>query len=628
MAKTTTTHSSDPLGERRGAPPAAPYRVGCTHTTGPVARAVADLCRDIGWVIGIDGEHVTSGAAEVTVAVNATVPGPEGFRIEPTGAGKVRIIGSDVLGVVFGVYAFSERVLGVDPYWFWKELDPQRRTAIEIPREPIVGSPPAFRYRGWFLNDEDLLCKWKRGGGLRDLDYAFYHEVMHPEVLDAVCETLLRTGGNLIIPGSFVDVMNPAEARLVETAVARGLYVTQHHIEPLGVSHYGYETYWRKRGVKTTLHYSQEPHRVRATWRDYARRWYELAGNQVIWQLGLRGRAHQAVWAADTNIGRDVAGRYISQAIADQWAIVQEVDARKAPPATTTLYNECSVLMADGKLDVPKAVAMIFCDDGSTQRMQRDFDELPREPGRSYGAYTHIAYWNRGPHLAAGQPPQFAAATLDAVAGKGDRHYAIINTSNVREHIFGIDAAMQVMRQPGSFSLEEFWHKHLPATVADLGPRYFDALARCTGGQLFQDGDVFRVMHEALAKPGEPITPTHKSVTEAEIIRGAEAMEAVAVEASQRDWPEGHHLYATSLFNVSATLMACMYRATAAVMAGNVTAAAAYAERMLRERQKATLGRFAGWYRGDDKADWRGLTEKLRTAAGVDRSGVLNAHPQ
>ena len=49
-----------------------------------------------------------------------------------------------------------------------------------------------------------------------------------------VLETAVRLGINLIIPASFVDIHNPPEENLIRMAVERGLYVSQHHVEPLG----------------------------------------------------------------------------------------------------------------------------------------------------------------------------------------------------------------------------------------------------------------------------------------------------------------------------------------------------------------------------------------------------------
>ncbi len=584
--------------------PGQPVGIFCGVKDQPVWHAVADLCRDLGWVTGQSGRIAAAAVARILIEVDASIPGQEGYRIETVGQ-NVRIVGSDTLGVVFGIYAFSEQVLGVDPFWYWKDLAPTKRQTIDLPREPIIGAAPAFRWRGWFLNDEDLLTKFQDGGGQRNLDYPFYQQVTHPDLIDLACETLLRTGGNLIIPASFLDVMNPAEARLIEVAVARGLFVSQHHIEPLGVSAMGYETFWLTRGQPRQMRYSDEPEVVRETWRQYAQRWWELAGDRVIWQLGLRGRGDRPVWIDDKKITAQEAGRYISQAMADQMTIVREVDTRPAPPVTTTLFLEGAELMAAGELTIPAGVTIVFSDHGYSQKMQRDFHECAREAGRGHGVYFHIAFWIHGPHLAAGQSPQRAVAELAEVAGKGDTQYAIINVSNIREHIFGIDAAMLTMRDPQSVDLDAFWLRHLPRELVNLAQRYFDAVAPTDDGRLFQDGDGVSVANGCL-RAGGGAAKTTKAITPDKLAAAADALEALSRDAAASNWPEGIKNFCVAQFVAAPLILACSYRVAIAAMAGDPAAAAGHIEKMLTQRQVGAVGRFANWYRGDDKANWPG----------------------
>jgi len=265
---------------------------------------------------------------------------------------------------------------------------------------------------------------------------------VHPAIIDAACEALLRLGGNLIIPASFLDIMNPAEAALVQTCVKRGLYVSQHHIEPLGVSHFGFENYMRARGREASFQYLTDPDAVRECWRAYAQRWAEVAGDRAVWQLGLRGKGDRPVWQHVEGITRGNGGQYISQAMRDQRDIVRQVDPRTHPPMTTTLWLEGSELMAEGKLTIPADVAIIFADEGFSQTMQADFAQTPRDPQRDYGVYCHVGFWSRGPHLAQGIRPRKLRDEFRKIIDKRDTHYAIFNVCNIREHVLGIEAAM------------------------------------------------------------------------------------------------------------------------------------------------------------------------------------------
>ena len=83
----------------------------------------------------------------------------------------------------------------------------------------MASDEPTFRYRGWFINDEDLLTEWFGDGGRRDIAYRYYHQVTSPKATRHVFEALLRLQCNLVIPASFVDIRNPAEERLVRMAL-------------------------------------------------------------------------------------------------------------------------------------------------------------------------------------------------------------------------------------------------------------------------------------------------------------------------------------------------------------------------------------------------------------------------
>ena len=429
-----------------------------------VGLALRDLAGDLGRVLGRPARRTDATNATIVVRLDAGLAAPEGWRLD-VGASQAVLSAADALGAIHGIYAFSEDFLGVDPLWFWKDLAPARRDEVAIPAQTRASRPPVFRYRGWFVNDEDLLTEWQPGSGARDLDYPFYGQVISLDVADRIFEALLRCGGNLVIPASFVDVMNPPEADLVRRAVGRGLYVTQHHIEPLGVSPFGFETYWKRRGERVAFSYSGDPERVRQTWAAYAARWRELAGDRVLWQLGLRGRGDRPVWTSDKGVTTNDAGAFVSRAFADQWAIVRSVDPRPTPPATATLWMEGSQLMRRGTLKFPPGVAIVFADEGRSQMLQEDFRTAPREPGRARGIYYHLAFWAEGPHLVQGTPPAKLKRNFDELIARGDTNYAIVNVANVREHVLGIEAAMGIMREGAAWDEAAFMDRWTPAAL-------------------------------------------------------------------------------------------------------------------------------------------------------------------
>lgn len=375
-------------------------------------------------------------------------------------AGPVRrallIAGSDQRGTMFGLYAFAEQYLQVDPLYFWADRPAPKRERLAFAEVSIAAGEPTFRYRGWFINDEDLLTEWYLDGGKRDIDYPFYSRVVSPKASARVFEAMLRLQCNLVIPASFVDIRNPDEARLIEEATRRGLFVSMHHVEPVGVSGFGFLNYWRDRGQEVPFSYARHPDKFETIWEDYARRWAVYPN--VIWQIGLRGIADRPVWVSDPAAPESEAerGKMIASAMRKQWEIIRRVDPRPDPPMTTTLWMEGSRLHHQGHLAFPPGVAVIFSDNSPGWQLQPDFYEVRREEGRPYGVYYHQQLWGSGPHLVQGVSPQRMHGIFRQVVQRGSTYYAMTNVGNVREFVLGIDAAARMLRDFDSFDPDRF----------------------------------------------------------------------------------------------------------------------------------------------------------------------------
>lgn len=366
------------------------------------------------------------------------------------------IEGSDHRGTMFGLYAFCKQYLKVDPFYFWADRPPKKRDRLAWERVEIICGEPTFRYRGWFINDEDLLTEWQGSGGPRRIDYPYYHQVVPATVSDRVFEAMVRAEFNLVIPASFVDIRNPAEERLVADATSRGLMVSQHHVEPLGVSAFAFDNYWKSKG--RTVPYSFVRHRAEfeEIWRDSVRRWAKYPG--VVWQLGLRGIADRPVWSSDPAVPADPAarGKLISDAMAMQWKIVREIDPRPQPPATTTLWMEGAELHAKGHLSFPDGVTVVFSDNSPGWQWQDDFFRVVRDPGRRYGVYYHHQLWNQGPHFIQGPSPHRTYRLMALAVEKSANDYAMLNVGNVREFVLGLQASSEMLRRIDQFDPDRF----------------------------------------------------------------------------------------------------------------------------------------------------------------------------
>ena len=214
-----------------------------------VRLAAQDLSSDIGKVLGEKANVVASSnqkTGKIIVQTKLSAEPYESYRLKTEG-GNLHITGNSEQATIFGIYHFAEHFLGIDPMYFWSDKVPEKLKKFDWKVIDYESERPTFKYRGWFINDEDLLTEWYESTGRRNIDYPYYTQVVSPEIMEKVCETALRMRFNLIIPASFIDIKNPAEAALVQVAARRGLYLSMHHIEPMGVSAFTYFNYWQEK---------------------------------------------------------------------------------------------------------------------------------------------------------------------------------------------------------------------------------------------------------------------------------------------------------------------------------------------------------------------------------------------
>ena len=369
---------------------------------------------------------------------------------------RLLIVGSDERATIFGIYHFIEEYLGVDPMYYWSDLEPEKKEQLAWNEVRIAQNEPTFKFRGGFINDEDLLTEWKNGGGERYIDYRYYGQVVHPDVIRRVFETMLRLRLNLVIPASFVDIRNPPEERLVAEAAKRGLFVSMHHIEPLGVSAFAYQNYWKERGEEPLFSFYSEREKIIQTWQDYARRWAKYPN--VIWQVGLRGIADRPMWMADPGVPQSDAdrGTIISEAIRVQSEIIDTLVQN--PILSTTLWAEGAGLNQEGHLTFPDSVIIVFADNSPGWKWQPDFYQTKRDPANAYGVYYHHQLWGSGPHLVQAVPPQKTYAMFQEAIEHDASEYAIMNISNLREFALGLEASTEMLYDMDAFQPDTFMH--------------------------------------------------------------------------------------------------------------------------------------------------------------------------
>jgi len=195
-----------------------------------VALAAEDLASDIRAISGAEMKIVRGGKAvkgDILLRTDADDSRWEAYDVEVSG-GVLKISGSDARGTMFGVYDFIENYLGVDPLSFWNDTPVPVKDNLAWKDVSIHRDTPSVRYRGWFIDNEDLLSDWKEPSGKRMIGYPYYYPVVNHSVMEKIAETLVRCRFNFIIPADLLNVSNPAEAALVDICARRGVFVSIH----------------------------------------------------------------------------------------------------------------------------------------------------------------------------------------------------------------------------------------------------------------------------------------------------------------------------------------------------------------------------------------------------------------
>ena len=137
-------------------------------------RAAEDLARDVAKVSGLrmlkkpylptqEGRAVVVGSLENPafaawvkdcVDVDALKAEWEGYRISISERFLI-VAGTDRRGAMWGVYYLTKNVLGVDPCYLFTGSRPEKKEKLELKEGTLCGAPKTYRFRGWFLNDED-----------------------------------------------------------------------------------------------------------------------------------------------------------------------------------------------------------------------------------------------------------------------------------------------------------------------------------------------------------------------------------------------------------------------------------------------------------------------------------------
>ena len=389
-----------------------------------VRRAAAALRRDMGQVFALADRK----GADICLMEEAMEQ--EQFFLQGRD-GRLELHAGDTLGFIYGIYEISRVFLEIPDFWFWMDYEPEKKAGVQIPETYGYRSKPcAVRYRGWFINDEVLLHTWSV-------------ERKKDKPWEMAFETLLRCGGNTVIPGTD---RNAGKYR--KLASEMGLYIAHHHAEPLGAEMFA-RAYPR-------LHpsYAEYPEKFRSLWEDALA---AQAGMQVIWNLGFRGQGDCPFWENDPQYATDEArGELLGSLIRIQYDMVKEQDPEAV--CSTNLYGEVMELYKKGCLKLPEDIIKVWADNGYGKMVSRRqgnhnprIPALPQEGNREpNGIYYHVSFYDlqAANHITMfPNSADFVIEELEEVLRRNGRELWLVNCSNIKPHVYFLDLIAQIWRE-------------------------------------------------------------------------------------------------------------------------------------------------------------------------------------
>ncbi|WP_075601841.1 glycosyl hydrolase 115 family protein [Saccharicrinis aurantiacus] len=353
------------------------------------------------------------------------------FKIEIDN-GKVTFTGSDELGLLHGIYTFSEDYLGIDPFVYFTDIVPEPVASIAVKAGTITSQPYTFKHRVFFVNDEDLIV----GFQMEKQEYGFNLEFM-----EHFFETMLRLKMTGVIPSTLVL----ADESHLKLASDMGLYIAQHHAEPVG----SVPLYWPK-----NIPYSWSTHKEHFVkfWRDAIER---QKGKNVIWTLNFRGYLDGPFWNDDPTVSHDSPladkAKVVNEVIQTQYNLIKEITGNETPLVCGYLWGELGGMYRKGLLNYPTQTMILYSDQGYGAFPKGTWESI-KNKNLGKGIYQHVSYHNRKTHLRINTiHPNVLHREMDKAISHGFTDMIVLNVGNFKEKIFGVQQMVNYMNNFDSY---------------------------------------------------------------------------------------------------------------------------------------------------------------------------------
>jgi hypothetical protein len=374
------------------------------------------------------------------------------------GVGRALVIaGSDRRGTIYGIYTLSE-MIGVSPWYWWADVPVKHRTTLVLHGDALLQGPPAVKYRGIFLNDEDWgLRPWASKtfdpgtGGIGPKTYA------------KIFELLLRLRANYLWPamhpGTAAFNSFPDDARL---ANEYGIVMGSSHCEQMLRDNVS-EWHEKKNG---DYNFVTNPEGVLKYWEE---RVQANGKYENIYTLGMRGIHDSGMPGGGTD--REKAAR-LQTIIADQ----RDMLARDVNPDVAQVpqifcpYKEVLPLYRL-MTNLPDDITLVWPDDNYGYiRQFSDAQERARSGGA--GVYYHVSYWGRPRDYLwlCSTPPALIAEEMTKAYDYGADKVWVLNVGDLKPAELDIEFFLKLAWNPGSWNGTNTYDLLEQQFARDFGP--------------------------------------------------------------------------------------------------------------------------------------------------------------
>jgi hypothetical protein len=344
------------------------------------------------------------------------------------------VAGSDGRGAMYGLYDISERVFGTDPQKLWTDAKPKKVTNAIWTFGTVTKGEPTFKYRGWFVNDENYLLSWK-GPDKDDMR-------IEPEVWADIFETMCRMRANFY---TIIEYGWSPDSTTLKLANDRGLSVMGSHMHMLiaNTSHEWTPFVRKKYGKELPYNWSSNKNEMISFWEASVKKYKDYL---AIWPVGLKAANDQDFCETDPGSPKTVEGRtaFTNDAIVEQKKLLDKyLDTSKGQPVCSYVMRGDPVLQYHtGKLKFPDNTVILWPDNPSFGLMgevpaKEDFARNPL-----HGIFFHLTYcdnqWVQWTPLKQVQHEMLKAVDANATT------MAEFNVGDIRELPLKISMAMDL----------------------------------------------------------------------------------------------------------------------------------------------------------------------------------------